>query len=254
MEGETGGDAGGFTAPPEEATGLMSEAMVIAIVAGLFMVVVLAAAYYFYHHTSAHGGSILDHIAGQQYDVKLPDYSENYEEMKEACQGDADKMKRLLMRRCIADVPVLLWMQNEQRTVQRLYKQSMIGKDTYESFRASMELVQEEEEAVKQEAETLRDDWGEKIWPEAVHLFNLIQKKQQRKAMLEEQEKKKKAAEKKAKADEKKKEKKKKEEEERKLIEAKKAEEELLREAEQEAEKNAGLKNRKKNSKGKKKS
>ena len=254
MEGETGGEEIPFTTPPEAASGMMSEAMVIAIIAGLVMLVVLALAYYFYHHTSASSGSILDHIAGQQYDVKLPEYSETYEEDKEACQGDVEKTKRLLMRRCVADVPVLLWMQNEQRNVQRLYKGSMIGKDTYESFQASMELVQEEEEQVKQEAEALRDDWGEKIWHEAVHLFGLIQKKQQRKAAIAEEQKKKKAAEKKAKADEKKKEKKKKEEEERKLIEAKKAEEELLREAEQEAEKNAGLKNRKKNTKGKKKS
>ena len=55
------------------------------------------------------------------------------------------------MKRCVADVPMLQFMQGEERKVQRMYSSSMIGEKSHQSFQDAMAIASEELEAVKAE-------------------------------------------------------------------------------------------------------
>ena len=55
------------------------------------------------------------------------------------------------MKRCVADVPMLQFMQGEERKVQRMYSSSMIGAASYQSFQDAMAIASEELESVKAE-------------------------------------------------------------------------------------------------------
>ena len=74
-----------------------------------------------------------------------------YELVKEKCAGDEVQLKQALMKRCVADVPMLQFMQGEERKVQRMYSSSMIGAASYQSFQDAMAIASEELEAVKAE-------------------------------------------------------------------------------------------------------
>ena len=57
------------------------------------------------------------------------------------------------MKRCVADVPMLQFMQGEERKVQRMYSSSMIGAASYQSFQDAMAIASEELESVKAEVQ-----------------------------------------------------------------------------------------------------
>ncbi len=57
--------------------------------------------------------------------------------MKASCKGGPDDKKALknaLMKRAIADIPIILRMQNEGQGMHNMYQQGMIGNKEWKAF------------------------------------------------------------------------------------------------------------------------
>lgn len=235
---------------------LSSQDMILIIlVVGVFLFVTIGLYYWYRHENSS--VNVMDTVGGQHYDdLSLPPECDTYDTDKEQCGDNTVKLQQLLMKRCVACVPIISYMQSEERTVQRMYHNSMIGKTTYRSFQEAVALVTEEYEAVKHEADEIDAGWSAHIWQQAMHLHQFLKDKKKREEEKVEAEKRRKAAAKRAREKEKQREKKAMNEEKAKEMDAilaEKAALELVKEEEMvNNEKNLGIKQRKGKGKGKK--
>lgn len=224
----------------------------VLIIVLLGVVLLVGIGLYLWRRYEKQNVNVMDSVGGQHYeDLSLPPECDTYEEDKENCGDDVIKLQQLLMKRCIADVPIITYMQSEERTVQRMYHNSMIGKGTYQSFQDVVALVTEEYETVKLEADDIKEGWSQHVWQQAMHLHQFLKEKKKREEDKAEAEKRRKAQAKRAREKEKLKEKKAMNGEsaaDMETILAEKAAEELLREE----EKDLGVKQRKGKGKGKK--
>lgn len=100
---------------------------------------------------------------------------------------DYEVLKKLLMQRAIQAIPILLSIQTEGSSIERLYKRGMLTDDIYFEVKARKDFVDQEYHDVQVEAEEIDEKWGGHIWPQAMHFYQIIQKQQEEK--LEETQK-----------------------------------------------------------------
>lgn len=90
---------------------------------------------------------------------------------------NVDELRKLLMRRAMQTIPILLSLQNEGSSIERLYKKGMLTDDMHFKVKELKAFVDQEYQDVQFEANELVDGWGEHIWPQAMqfhtvrHLF-----------------------------------------------------------------------------------
>lgn len=99
--------------------------------------------------------------------------------------SDLDELKKLLMRRAIQTIPLLLSLQNEGSSIDRLYKKGMLTDDMHFKVKELKAFVDKEFQDVQFEADDLMEGWGQHIWPQAMQFHQMIQK--QAEAKVEEQ-------------------------------------------------------------------
>jgi len=104
-----------------------------------------------------------------------------YFTFRKACDFEDDnqfeELKKLLVRRAIATIPIITALQNEGNSIERLYKKGMLTDDMHFKIKEMKAFVDQEVQDIQFEANSLVDDWGNSIWPQAFHFHNLIQQR-----------------------------------------------------------------------------
>jgi hypothetical protein len=85
-----------------------------------------------------------------------------------------DELKKLLMRRAIQAIPILLNLQNEGNSIERLYKRGMLTDDMHFKVKELKTFVDQEFQDVQVEAEDLVEGWGQNIWPQAMQFHQVF--------------------------------------------------------------------------------
>ena len=87
--------------------------------------------------------------------------------------SDLDELKKLLVRRAISTIPMILSLQNDGNSIERLYKKGMLT--DYMHFRVNevKTYVDAEYASITSEAEDFKEGWGQGIWQQAMHLHQL---------------------------------------------------------------------------------
>lgn len=84
-----------------------------------------------------------------------------------------DELRKLLMRRAMQTIPILLSLQNEGSSIERLYKKGMLTDDMHFKVKELKAFVDQEYQDVQFEANELVDGWGEHIWPQAMQFHTV---------------------------------------------------------------------------------
>lgn len=87
--------------------------------------------------------------------------------------SDLDELKKLLMRRAIQTIPILLSLQNEGSSIDRLYKRGMLTDDMHFKVKELKAFVDKEFQDVQFEADDLLEGWGQHIWPQAMQFHQV---------------------------------------------------------------------------------
>lgn len=87
--------------------------------------------------------------------------------------SDLDTLRKLLMRRAVKAIPILLSLQNEGNSIERLYKRGMLTDDMHFKVKDVKNFVDEEFQEVQSEAEELLEGWSQRIWPEAMQFHTV---------------------------------------------------------------------------------
>ena len=77
------------------------------------------------------------------------------------------------MRRAVKAIPILLSLQNEGNSIERLYKRGMLTDDMHFKVKDVKSFVDQEFQEVQQEAEELMEGWSHRIWPEAMQFHTV---------------------------------------------------------------------------------
>lgn len=89
---------------------------------------------------------------------------------------ELDKLKKLLMKRAMKSVPIILSLEKESQSIDRLYKKGILTDDVMIQTQQIKQFVEKELKDVKDEADEFLDGWGEQIWSQAVGFYKLVEK------------------------------------------------------------------------------
>jgi hypothetical protein len=93
---------------------------------------------------------------------------------QEAANGPVKLLAQALMKRCIADVPLITLIQKESPGMNKLYSQSMCSVKQWKSYQAAEALISQEVEDVRNEADEIEPGWSQAIWKQAVQYHHMI--------------------------------------------------------------------------------
>ena len=115
-----------------------------------------------------------------QFNIKLPEAVDEYYTIKEKClqtgwkpgqappagaqqqqTGPHRVLAQALMKRCIADIPIVTHIQKESTGMNKLYSQSMCSVKQWRAYQAAEALVSNEVNEVRAEAEEIEPGWSE---------------------------------------------------------------------------------------------
>jgi hypothetical protein len=217
-------------------------------------VIIVGLYYYFFIHKKSEEDEdeFFTSLDGEKFNLKLPAEVDEYYEIKEKClssgwepgqappqQGPAAAnsparlLAQALMKRAIADIPIVTHIQKESSGMNRLYSQSMCSVKQWRSYQAAEAMVSSEVEEVRAEADEIEPGWSNVIWRQAMQYHTVLKQKHEMEAKAaEEQAKKRKEIEMKVQAA-----RSQQDDEKEKELAAERAAQELLKE--EEREKNA---------------
>jgi hypothetical protein len=110
--------------------------------------------------------------------------------------GPGRVMAQALMKRAVADIPIVTQIQKESAGMNKLYSQSMCSVNQWRSYQAAEALVSSEVDEVRAEADEIEPGWSQSIWRQAMQYHQMMkQKHEQEMKAAEEQAKKKKEIE-----------------------------------------------------------
>jgi len=87
--------------------------------------------------------------------------------------SELDELKKLLMKRAINTIPILLKLQNEGSSIERLYKRGMLTDDMHFQVKELKAFVDQEFQDVQFEADELVEGWSQAIWPQAMQFHQV---------------------------------------------------------------------------------
>lgn len=145
-----------------------------------------------------------------QFNLKLPAEVDEYYILKEkveatgwvAGQGgqqqapgpqqNASKiLAQALMKRAIADIPIVTHIQKESAGMNKLYSQSMCSVNQWRAYQAAEAMVSSEVEDVRAEADQVEPGWSSVIWRQAMQYHNVLKQKHEAEAKAAEEQAKK---------------------------------------------------------------
>uniref|UniRef100_K3XA85 Preprotein translocase subunit Sec66 n=1 Tax=Globisporangium ultimum (strain ATCC 200006 / CBS 805.95 / DAOM BR144) TaxID=431595 RepID=K3XA85_GLOUD len=114
------------------------------------------------------------------FDFELPEEIEMYRKVKEEHPDEPDVVFNMLFRRAVADIPLIRKIQSESAGIQRLKKNDILKDGSFLSYKMAEELINEEINDVRREAEELKpgEGWPDKIFPQAVQFMNHMAEQQ----------------------------------------------------------------------------
>lgn len=129
-----------------------------------------------------------------QFNLKLPAEVDEYYKVKARCEqagwepgstagkgavaaGHQKVMAQALMKRAMADLPLVMHIQKESAGMTKLYSKSMCSVKQWRSYQAAEQLVSNEVNEVKMEADEIDPGWSEAVWRQATHYHNMLKKK-----------------------------------------------------------------------------
>lgn len=133
-----------------------------------------------------------DRLEAAQFSIKLPPPVEEYYQVKDKCissgwepgQGkpsqESDKntpgrtLGQALMKRAIADIPLIQHMQKEAQGMYRLHGKNMCSEVQWRAFQNAEGLVSGEVDEVRKEAEEIEPGWGGMIWRQAAQYHGML--------------------------------------------------------------------------------
>ncbi len=95
-------------------------------------------------------------------------YLEARQKLNPAKVNDLDKLKKLLMRRAIENIPNLIALQSEGNAIERLYKRGMLTDDIHFKIKEMKAFIDQEFQDVQYDADDLVQGWAQAIWPQAM--------------------------------------------------------------------------------------
>jgi flagellar biosynthesis GTPase FlhF len=150
-------------------------------------------------------------LDGEKFNLKLPAAVDEYYQIKDKCmdqgwepgqkaegpEGSATGPHRVLaqalMKRCIADIPLVTHIQKESAGMNKLYSHSMCSVKQWRSYQAAEQMVSNEVDEVRAEADEIEPGWSQVIWRQAMQYHNMLKQRHEMeaKAMAAQAEKKK---------------------------------------------------------------
>lgn len=223
-------------------------------------VIIVLGALYIWRQRKSRGETedFFSQLDGEKFNLKLPAAVDEYYEVKAKAEeagwepgqkpaGPAQAsphraLAQALMKRCIADVPLVTHIQKESAGMNKLYSQSMCSVNQWRSYQAAEAMVSAEVDEVRAEADEIEPGWSQVIWRQAMQYHNMLKQRHEMEAKARtEQAEKKKQEENKIVA-----EKRKVDEEKARILAAEKAAADLIKEEEREKKgkntSNGGLK------------
>ncbi|KAL7521641.1 hypothetical protein ACHAWX_006314 [Stephanocyclus meneghinianus] len=144
---------------------------------------------------SADVDDFFSNLDGEKFDIKLPAAVDEYYEVKAKCEADGwvpgtqapsnppSQQHRLLaqalMKRCMADIPIVTHIQRESAGMNKLYSQSMCSVKQWKSYQAAEALVSAEVEEVRAEADEVEPGWSQVIWRQAMQYHTMMKQKEE---------------------------------------------------------------------------
>lgn len=143
---------------------------------------------------------------GDKFNIKLPAAVEEFYEIKEKClengwepgkppknaqeaaNGPARILAQALMKRCIADIPLVQHIQKESAGMNKLYSQSMCSVKQWKTYQAAEQLVSAEVEEVRAEADEIEPGWSQAIWRQAMQYHQMIKNRHEMEQRAREQQ------------------------------------------------------------------
>lgn len=206
--------------------------------------------FFWYRRKKASGStdSFFSELDGEKFNLKLPAAVDEYYEIKAKCEeqgwepgqgageggananGPNRVLAQALMKRCIADIPIVTHIQKESAGMNKLYSQSMCSVKQWRSYQAAEAMVSAEVDEVRAEADEIEPGWSNVIWRQAMQYHNMLKQRHE----MEEKARQAQAAKKKSEEEKAKSEKQKIDEAKAKEIAAEKAAEELIKAEERE--------------------
>eukprot|EP00547_Thalassionema_nitzschioides_P002618 CAMPEP_0194212610 /NCGR_PEP_ID=MMETSP0156-20130528/12662_1 /TAXON_ID=33649 /ORGANISM="Thalassionema nitzschioides, Strain L26-B" /LENGTH=285 /DNA_ID=CAMNT_0038940481 /DNA_START=132 /DNA_END=989 /DNA_ORIENTATION=+ len=142
-----------------------------------------------------------DELDGDKFNLKLPAAVEEYYQVKDKCldagwepgtaptpgqqqaaNGPHRVMAQALMKRCIADIPIVTHIQKESPGMNKLYSQSMCSVKQWRTYQAAEALVSGEVDEVRAEADEIEPGWSQVIWKQAMQYHNMLKQKHEQEA------------------------------------------------------------------------
>lgn len=132
---------------------------------------------------------------GDKFNIQLPSAVDEYYEVKEkvmkagwepgkkmgaptdAASAPSRALAQALMKRSIADIPLVTHIQKESPGMNKLYAQSMCSVKQWKSYQAAESLISGEVEEVRAEAEDIDPGWSQTIWRQAMQYHNMLKNK-----------------------------------------------------------------------------
>lgn len=79
-----------------------------------------------------------------------------------------DNLRKLLTKRALKAIPIIISLQNEGQSIDRLYKKGMLTDDMHFRVKELKAFVDQEYQDVQSEANDLLEGWGEHVWQQAM--------------------------------------------------------------------------------------
>mmetsp|Transcript_14347 Transcript_14347/g.30674 ORF Transcript_14347/g.30674 Transcript_14347/m.30674 type:complete len:302 (+) Transcript_14347:121-1026(+) len=134
-------------------------------------------------------------LDGDKFNLKLPVAVDEYYEVKGKCEADGwepgqvaeggqpsghhRQLAQALMKRCIADIPIVSHIQRESAGMNKLYSQSMCSVKQWKSYQAAEAMVSAEVEEVRAEADEIEPGWSQVVWRQAMQYHNMLKQKEE---------------------------------------------------------------------------
>jgi len=139
-----------------------------------------------------------DDLDGDKFNLKLPSQVDEYYDVKDKCleagwkpgmtpppgqqntakpDGPHRLLAQALMKRCIADIPIVTHVQKESGGMNKLYSQSMCSVKQWRSYQAAEALVSTEVDEVRAEADEIEPGWSQVIWKQAMQYHTMLKQK-----------------------------------------------------------------------------
>mmetsp|Transcript_14866 Transcript_14866/g.41392 ORF Transcript_14866/g.41392 Transcript_14866/m.41392 type:complete len:284 (+) Transcript_14866:119-970(+) len=130
----------------------------------------------------------------EKFNIKLPSEVNEYYGVKDKCEkagwqpgksaedkGNPNSLHRVmaqaLMKRAIADIPIVTFIQKESAGMNKLYSQSMCSVSQWRAYQTAESMVSAEVDEVRAEADEIEPGWSQVIWRQAMQYHGMLKQK-----------------------------------------------------------------------------